>query len=76
MRQGFPNSFERWGRGLEILLGGILTVQCFCHIRISNHSLIKISIICLYIKPKVKKNHTTAMTANKAITDINEACIE
>ena len=75
LRQGFPNSFERWRRGLGILLWGILTVQCFCHVRFSNHWLIKISMIYKYIKPKVKKSHTTAMTINKAITAINEACI-
>ena len=31
LRQGFPNSIERWRRGLVILLGGILTIQLFCH---------------------------------------------
>ena len=35
----------------------------------------KISMTYLYIKPKVKKNHTTAMTINEAITAINETCI-
>ena len=40
--------------------------------------LIKVSMIYLYIKPKVRKNHTTEMTINKVITAttaINEACI-
>ena len=40
-------------------------------VRFSNHQLTKISMIYLYIKPKVKKkNNTTAMT-----TAINEGCI-
>ena len=47
MRQVLPNNIERWRRELGLLLGGILTIQCFCHIRFSNHWLIKFSMICL-----------------------------
>ena len=39
-------------------------------IRFSNHRLIKISMIYLYIKPEIKKNDTTA-----TIAAINETCI-
>ena len=55
---------------LGILLGGILTIQCFCHAadKFSNRGQMKISI---YIKPEFKKDDTTGMT-----TAINEACIE
>ena len=46
-----------------------MIIQCFFRAA-DNPQLIKISMIYLYIKPKVKKNDTTAMT-----TAINEACI-
>ena len=38
--------------------------------RFSNQRLIKISMICLYIKPEVQQNDTTSIA-----TAINEACI-
>ena len=44
-------------RGIEIFLGRTLTINVFVMLqtRFSKHWLIKISITCVYIKPKVKK---------------------
>ena len=79
LKQGSPNSIEK----LEGGEGGRASLKFFfeefwsfnvfdvAKLRFSSHQLIKINMICLYIKPEVKKKHdATAM-----ITAINETCI-
>ena len=59
------------GWGLEILLGGILTIKHFCYAEGDTwHRLIKINMTYVHMKPEVKKNEATAVAA---VT--NEACI-
>ena len=72
LKQRLPNSIERGRKGWEFCLEEFWPFIAFfmLQIRFSNHRLIKITIIHLYIKPEVKKNDTTAMTAA-----ISEACI-
>ena len=60
---------------MEIFLGKILNIQCFCHAEgniFSKHCLIKISLTyVVYIKSEVKKrNDTTTMnrTTSEACT--------
>ena len=57
LKQGFPNSIERWRRSWEFCLEEFRPFIAFIilQIRFSNHQLIKISIIYLYIKCEVKK---------------------
>ena len=56
-KQGFPNIIKGWRRGWEIGLEEFWPFIAFImlQIKFSNHWLIKITIICLYIKPEVKK---------------------
>ena len=72
LKQGFQNSIERWRKGWEFCLEEFWPFIAFVmlQIRFTNHWLIRISMIYMYIKLEVKKNDTAVMT-----TAINEACI-
>ena len=74
---------NEWSRVFQIAMEGKKVGWKFClnefwpfsafvmlKIRFSNHRLIKISMICLYIKPEIEKNDTKA-----TIATINETCI-
>ena len=70
LKQGFINSLKdgevRWKFWLEKLWR--FSVFGIVKIGFRNHELIKIIMICMYIKPEVKKDDAAAMT-----TAINEA---
>ena len=52
LKQGFPNSTERWRTGSKFWA---FLAFIMLQIRFSSHRLIKISIIYLYTRPEVKK---------------------